>query len=121
MTSSVTFSNARYKKQHFKELRRELLDLMGPNNDWMESGDQDRIKRIEDIGKIIGSPLMAVSHPIKIELTKFSHGEYQALRQIGYTVDEIKDAAGIKSSSAWFEWRVARGFELGKRGRRTIE
>ncbi|WP_321388981.1 hypothetical protein [uncultured Enterococcus sp.] len=114
MTKSVTFCNAGYKKQHFKELRRELLNLMGPNHDWMKSDNQGRIKRIQEIGEIIGSPMMGVSHPIKIKLATFSYREFKALRDIGYTVDEIKNAAGVKSSSTWLEWRISRGFKIDK-------
>ena len=91
-------------KQQKLFYRRRMIFIIGDRS--VEEIPKNELQQVQQIGKLIGSPIMDHSRPLKpIDLYTFTYEDYMDLIDEGYSVKAIINALGI-SKYRWMKWRL---------------
>lgn len=91
-------------KQQKLFYRRRMIFIIGDRS--VEEIPKNELQQVQQIGKLIGSPIMDHSRPLEpIDLYTFTYEDYMDLIDEGYSVKAIINALGI-SKYRWMKWRL---------------
>lgn len=91
-------------KQQKLFYRRRMIFIIGDRS--VEDIPKNELQQVQQIGKLIGSPIMDHSRPLEpIDLYTFTYEDYMDLIDEGYSVKAIINALGI-SKYRWMKWRL---------------
>lgn len=91
-------------KQQKVIYRRKLIFIIGDRS--VEDIPKNELQQVQQIGKLIGSPIMDYSKPLEpIDFYTFTYEDYMNLIDAGYSVKAIVNALGI-SKYRWMNWRL---------------
>lgn len=91
-------------KQQKLFYRRRMIFIIGDRS--VEEIPKNELQQVQQIGKLIGSPIMDHSRPLEpIDLYTFTYEDYMDLIDEGYSVNAIINALGI-SKYRWMKWRL---------------
>ncbi len=91
-------------KQQKTLYRRKMIFIIGDRS--VEEIPKNELQQVQQIGKLIGSPIMDHSKPLEpIDFYTFTYEDYMSLIDEGYSVKAIVNALGI-SKYRWMQWRL---------------
>lgn len=91
-------------KQQKASYRRKMIFIIGDRS--VEDLPKSDLRRVQKIGRLIGSPIMDHSRPLEpIDFYTFTYKDYMNLIDEGYSVKAIVNALGI-SKYRWMNWRL---------------
>lgn len=91
-------------KQQKASYRRKMIFIIGDRS--VEDLPKSDLRRVQKIGRLIGSPIMDHSKPLEpIDFYTFTYEDYMNLIGAGYSVKAIVNALGI-SKYRWMNWRL---------------
>ncbi|MBO1097313.1 hypothetical protein FQS90_12365 [Enterococcus casseliflavus] len=91
-------------KQQKASYRRKMIFIIGDRS--VEDLPKSDLRRVQKIGRLIGSPIMDHSKPLEpIDFYSFTYYDYMSLIDEGYSVKAIVNALGI-SKYRWMNWRL---------------
>lgn len=91
-------------KQQKSFYRRRMIFIIGDRS--VEEITKNELQQVQQIGKLIGSPIIDHSRPLEpIDLYTFTYEDYMGLIDEGYSVKAIINALVI-SKYRWMNWRL---------------
>lgn len=96
---TVKFVDVSSRRKSQKELRKELLSLIGDDL-FLWKQDNKKTRKVQEIGRMLGADSMEESRPLDaIDPNSFTLAEYKTLQNLGYSGQSIHEVLGFKSLS----------------------